>query len=102
MNKQNITHFKIGEIAIINCPDSIDHNHEVEITSILMPAKTICNKCLTKANSIPAYTVRNSNGVNGWAAPKHLRKKRPPEKLSTWEEVQKDTNWNPAKQEQIT
>lgn len=27
-----------------------------------------------------------------------LRKKKPPEGLSSWEEIQKLTNWNPSKQ----
>ena len=36
---------------------------------------------------------------NSWAVRAvSLRKKKPPEELSTWEEVQKITGWNPTKQ----
>ena len=31
-----------------------------------------------------------------WVSKFHLRKKKPPQELGSWEEVQKLTNWNPT------
>lgn len=43
------------------------------------------------------YITKDANGIFV-VKPENLRKKNPPQELSTWEEVQKLTNWNPSKE----
>jgi len=78
--------FKVGEIAIICSVDFPEYNGtETEILGVF-------------------HSGTSSNGVGyrctiqkrGWSE-SALRKKKPPEEKTTWEEIQEITNWNPSK-----
>jgi len=45
-----------------------------------------------------AYWIRVSGDIRDYKCEvEHLRKKKPPEETSSWEEMQKLTQWNPTK-----
>lgn len=87
--------FEIGEIALAYNDDTGDVS-ECEI--IAVPGHSLpIFPCGDYVINVP--TNKSSTRPNGYweAEEKFLRKKKPPEELSTWEEVQKLTNWNPKK-----
>lgn len=81
--------FKVGEIVIIQSKSHPEYNGmETEIIEIL--ARRVGGyRCTIE----PEYTFMQ----NGWAE-SALRKRRPPQETSTWEEVQEITKWNPSKE----
>lgn len=85
--------FEVGEVAIITgAAHPFTHliGCEVEITS--------------HPSIVSEYGVGYTGIANGrnphpdYFEEAALRKKKPPEELSSWEEVQKLTNWNPVKE----
>ena len=84
--------FKVGEIAVI--VDSVFHEFIGAECVILGPAEN-----WDDADYIVGINADTSKYNDGqWVtSEKNLRKKKPPEELSTWEEVQAITNWNPKK-----
>lgn len=101
MNEQ----FSIGEIAIFWDPGFPTHNTEVVITSILKDELEIfqpdhyTGKLI--ANGVPAYELIHACGRIGFAGPKNLRKKKPPEEDASWKAIEKLTKWNPTKIEVV-
>jgi len=83
--------FKVGEIAIIKL--DLGGNH----------LETIGRECeiIEAYPSINVYKVTIpsiKDGFDFWKAKGcELRKKPPKEETSSWEEIQKLTNWNPKK-----
>ena len=80
--------FEIDEIAIVNHPEHPEaHGSEVEITTELTKEGGLVDDN-GRQNSESAYGILH-NGFNGFTPPYRLRKKRPPQKLSGWETVEK-------------
>lgn len=81
--------FKIGEIAIF-IPDDEEWIRDCTITRLLE------YQCWEDSKGMSGfgycYTVHHDD-EESLAMPHELRKKKPP--LSTWEQVQEDTKWNP-------
>lgn len=85
--------FEVGEIAILqNCYNPERNGQEVEIVDKASFRKTIENP----QGELMHFT-EHRNGANYYASLNQLRKKKPPEELSTWEEIQQLTNWTPEK-----
>ena len=79
--------FKVGEVAIIQSKEFPSYNgNETRIITLYFDN-----------NDEQAYRCSmHPTSFGGWNE-SALRKKKPPEELSTWEEVQEDTGWNPKK-----
>lgn len=89
--------FEVGEIAILFAPGEPGHLCDVEVVSILLPAGHIpVGGNSSAANMLPSHRIF-AEGHYGFAPPSMLRKKKPPQALSTWEDIQKETGWHPQK-----
>lgn len=89
--------FKIGEIVIYIGRRKIFYGYEVEIVK----GPYIDLRCPEQPSYdfiVPGYPCDALNSENAeWAAwESRFRKRKPPQELSTWEEIQKLTNWNPS------
>lgn len=79
--------FKVGEI--VNVVGDINGNNphtigiEVEIISLL--------------NDRYDYETMDANGISWFARESELRRKKRPEGVSSYEEIEKLVNWNPTK-----
>lgn len=91
--------FSVGEIAILNRPESKYHGNEVEILSPLRRSRLWSNGdyeiCACHVVRVDGLTEKAKHG--DWAVePKYLRKKRPPpprEDVGSWDLCP----WQPAK-----
>jgi len=89
----------MNEIAIINCHNNPYHGLEVEIISELIPKGSKYNKGTTISDGYHILI----EGDEGYSAEKYLRKKKPPQVLSRWEDIEKiplgsnGEGWNPTK-----
>ena len=92
--------FEVGEIAIgqnfIN--STLLNGTEMEIIGKLdkYPISTL-NGFPCDLYILYGYRVRKPGGAISCIDPQNLRKKKPPEELSTWEEIEEEFNWNPKK-----
>lgn len=90
--------FEVGEIVIFT-PSSTCHSGLIKYTG------EECTVDLPYGSHISGkyvyYGVIFSDGKEIWTAQHTLRKKKPPQELTTWESVQKITGWNPTKQKVI-
>lgn len=88
--------FKVGEVAIVVNAD-YHKNH------IGRECEIICVNPVTLSGAPRDYEIsikgiRAPALTNGWYTHEsHLRKKKPPQETSTWEEVQEIVGWNPSK-----
>jgi len=86
--------FKVGDVVIFIDSDRAHHNligEECEVLRLLD----------SSVSSYPTpqfyeISLRDKNRYIG-CAENCLRKKKKPEETSSWEEIQKLTNWNPQK-----
>jgi len=84
--------FKINEVAI-----EIEAGKDVEILSRLLAPREYQNNSIY-TNGISGYRVLFlADNTKGFVPERLLRKKKRPEETSSWEEIQKLTNWNPKK-----
>ena len=90
--------FKLGEIVIFcGLKNTRELNgEECEITEALDRRRLVYSHGEIQNNEM-CYGVTTKTGYKIFVRPEFLRKKKPPEELSTWEEIQALTNWNPAK-----
>jgi len=87
--------FEVGEIATFYKIGDEDHLKEVEIISSEFSYR---NAMGYDAMILGSFCKRPDSKHGEWFIPtKYLRKKKPPQELFTWEQVQKDCNWNPQK-----
>lgn len=85
--------FEIGEIAII---DNSVHKPEFVGMECEIISREIYG--IAKGTEYAAYGyIVEINGETHGFVKACLRKKKPPQELSTWEEVEKLTHWNPTK-----
>jgi len=85
--------FEVGEIAILWIPGDVSHKKQVEIIAV----GDISNLGVPADYriDIPGDT-HPSTGY--WCIDvEYLRKKEPPQVLSSWEEIEKKIGWNPEK-----
>jgi hypothetical protein len=94
--------FKVGDVAILiktrwhGCADPTGQEVVVRAMGPWSTGTEMLDGYCIKA---PAeYEVETANGCIGHVMDWQLAPKRPPQELSTWEQVQKDTGWNPNKQ----
>lgn len=92
--------FSVGEMAIYVRPNSPHYGKEIEILGPLQFVSCLRDHVtgalvdggmryqITRLDDLPRF----------WAKPEWLRKKRPPQELSSWYEVEKLCGWNPEKQ----
>ncbi|MDH5183398.1 MAG: hypothetical protein OEX12_05855 [Gammaproteobacteria bacterium] len=80
-----MSEFKVGEIVI-----DIKNNEEVEILGIAL-GKNVPKEYYGAVPNRIYYQLSN----DCFATEKYLRKKKPPEELSSWEQVQKTCHWSP-------
>lgn len=90
--------FEIGEVAVLKCLTKSAHynGRECEIVSA---EYEYCGEIGYDA-IIPDDPCHKKDSIKGewFVQTEFLRKKQPPQELSTWEAVQKETGWNPTKQ----
>lgn len=89
--------FSVGEMAIIDNCKSYPSFIGMECEILSNPYDGIGS--ITGELCI-GYDACLQNGEKHSIAERCLRKKKPPQELTTWEEVQKLTNWNPTKVEE--
>jgi len=90
--------FKVNEIAIYVHPESPHYGAEVEVLSGLT-VRSASHIRTGIVDTSPRYLITNlypDKASRFSVLPQYLRKKKPP--LSTWEQVQADTQWNPNKE----
>ena len=91
--------FEVGEIVIgqnfITSPNR--NGMECEIVGSLKMHKSY-NRIRGAWKEAVGHEVKWSDGKITYQESHYLRKKKPPEELSNWEEIQKLTNWSPTKQ----
>ena len=97
-----MSQFSIGEMAIIIAPGHPFNGEEVEIIGPIGYQENAFVKCSA------AYPILFKDGCNGWAAPKKLRKKRPPRTSNDIEETHKYgpgqwdlMPWNPKEKKNV-
>jgi len=86
--------FKVGEIAIgQNFNVSLFLNGaEVEVIGLLMFRMANLDGVIKEHYG---YKIKKQDGGISSVSPDKLRKKKPPQQKSTWEEIQEITNWSP-------
>lgn len=92
--------FRKDEIAIIAKAILFPHFEGLECT-ILTKAFADEDGDIVHEIEIQGYGRTLHDGRKFTIGPEFLRKKKPPQELSTWEAVQKITGWNPTKQKVI-
>jgi len=86
--------FKVGEAVIIL--GSVYPTSEGEIISEMYEYNGKVGHDVIILDNV----CQSADSVSGeWFSPeKMLRKKKPPQETTTWEEMQEITNWNPSKE----
>jgi len=90
--------FKVGEDAVVFCPDDNIHNEECVVIGELRRREWDGDGCLKGKSGIDNTYLVDIRGERYCVFPFELRKKPPKEETSSWEEIQKLTNWNPKKE----
>lgn len=82
--------FEVGEVAILDVPRYPELTG-LECTILKIGVENEDDYLIEVCGINP-----KQYGAESFTCYEHnLRKKRPPEELSTWEEIQKITDWNP-------
>lgn len=95
--------FEVGEIAV-------GHNFKISThlngEDLLIVGGYYSYKC-DSLNGVPCtpylltgYKVKHPDGGTSVVKESNLRKKHPPQELSSWENIQEITGWNPTKENQ--
>ena len=88
--------FEVGEVVEIKCAGSKWREGTIVSTAYEYIYPGYGHDVMV--NGMKCGTEDSKSG-EFFAPFKYLRKKRPPQELSTWENVQDITNWNPTKVE---
>jgi hypothetical protein len=90
--------FEVGEVAIHVSGITTSLYDGAECVVVMPIGTYLCQHPETlKIRSVQdIYVVRFADGLEKGAHPNQLRKKRPPEELGSWDEVERMTKWRPA------
>lgn len=88
-----MSEFKVGEVAIL-CYNGPYNGVEVVITGPLSTGVSRFSHFTREFHSNPSYPI-SGDVPFGYAQAIHLRKKRPPQELSSWARIHGLTHWHP-------
>ena len=95
--------FQVGEVVeIIGASNPCNFcyiGEEAIITGPLCERQTLFGN--GRCGPLFSYEIRTAGGYVANCVHRHLRKKRPPEELTSWDSVEKISGWRPREPETI-